>query len=81
MYKYTEHYRNDEGNPRHKAKSIGKVAWEPGKMFPNENYYTLYQVAPLYANIDVWDYGYSYLVMKISRDIGLLKCLEYAFGA
>jgi len=80
VYKYVKHFRNNEGKPRHTAKTIGKVASVPGKMCPNSNYYELYQVDPLFADVDFWDYGYSYLVLKISRTLGLFECLENTFG-
>jgi transposase len=49
-------------------------------MYPNSNYYELYNLDPELSDIDVWDYGYSYLVLKICRESGLLECLTKAFG-
>ena len=80
VYKYVKYFRNAEGKPRNKAKAIGKLDVSAGKMFPNNNYFDLYNIDPAIPNIDVWDYGYSYLVLKVCRDMGLLDCLISAFG-
>ena len=80
VYKYVKYFRNSEGKPRNKAKSIGKFDEESGKMRPNRNYFAMYNVDPEIPDIDVWDYGYSYLVLKACRDMGLLDCLAGAFG-
>ncbi len=80
VYKYVKYFRNADGNPRNKAKAIGKFDIASGKMFPNGNYFDLYNIDPAMPDIDVWDYGYSYLVLKICQDIGLFDCLAGAFG-
>ena len=80
VYKYVKYFRNSEGKPRNKAKAIGKFDVGSGKMIPNNNYFDMYNIDPALPNIDVWDYGYSYLVLKIYRDMGLLDCLVSAFG-
>ena len=80
VYKYVKYFRNAEGNPRNKAKAIGKFDVSSGKMFPNGNYFNLYNIDPAMPNIDVWDYGYSYLVLKVCRDMGLFDCLVGVFG-
>jgi hypothetical protein len=80
VYKYVKYFRNAEGKPRNKAKAIGKFDFGSGKMFPNDNYFDLYNIEPTLPDIDVWDYGYSYLVLKACRDMGLLDCLVGAFG-
>lgn len=49
-------------------------------MLPNNNYYEMYHVEPFMPDVTVWDYGYSYLVIKICHDIGLLEKLSNAFG-
>ena len=38
VYQYTAYFRNENGQPRNRAKAIGKVADEPGMMIPNDNY-------------------------------------------
>ena len=38
VYKYVRYYRNAEGKPRNKAKSIGKYDEATGKVIPNSNY-------------------------------------------
>jgi transposase len=81
VYKYTEYFRNTEGKPRNKSKSIGKVNAESGKMIPNANYYAMYNVSRIAAGISVWEYGYTYLVQKCCRDMGLWECVYEAFGA
>jgi transposase len=80
VYKYVKYFRNAEGKPRNKAKAIGKLDVDSGKMLPNSNYFEMYNIDPILPNIDVWDYGYSYLVLKVCRDMGLLDCLTNAFG-
>jgi transposase len=80
VYKHVKYFRNNEGKPRNKSKAIGKFDSESGKMFPNSNYFDLYQVDPSLPDVDVWDYGYSYLVLKVCRDMGLIDCLTDAFG-
>ena len=79
VYKYVKYYRNADGNPRNIAKSIGKYDPITGKMFPNSNYYEMYHVDPILHDVSVWDYGYSYLALKVCHDTGLLHCLEQAF--
>ena len=80
VYKYVKYFRNANGEPRNKAKAIGKIDIESGKMLPNKYYFETYNVESSFANITSWDYGYSYTVLKICRDIGLLDCLSAAFG-
>ena len=79
VYKYVKYYRNEDGNPRNIAKAIGKYDPATGKMFPNKNYYEMYNLDPVLHEISVWDYGYSYLALKVCRDTGLINCLEQAF--
>ena len=38
VYKYVKYFRNSDGNPRNKAKAIGKFDPDSGKMYPNSNY-------------------------------------------
>jgi hypothetical protein len=80
VYKYVKYFRNAEGKSRNKAKSIGKFDASSGKMIPNKNYYDMYNVDPSLPDIEVWDYGYSFVVLKACRDTGLLGCLSGAFG-
>jgi hypothetical protein len=81
VYAYTEYFRNNDGNPRNKAVSIGKYDEISGKMSPNASYFERYQVEPTLLGSVRLDYGYSYLTLKACRDTGLLKCLESTFGA
>jgi len=80
VYKYVKYFRNNEGKPRNKAKAIGKFDAASGKMFPNSNYFDMYHLDPYLPDVDVWDYGYSYLVHKSCCDMGLFDCLAQAFG-
>ena len=80
VYKHVKYFRNAEGKPRNKSKAIGKFDAKSGKMFPNDNYFDLYHVDVSFPDISVWDYGYSYLVLKACRDIGMFECLSRAFG-
>jgi len=80
VYKYVKYFRNAEGKSRNKSKSIGKLDAITGKMFPNDNYFEIYQVDREIVDVSVWDYGYSYLVLKVCRSMGLLDCLTNAFG-
>ena len=81
VYKYVEYFRNEDGEPRNKAKSIGKFDIATGKMYPNSNYYELFRIDPQFPDVEVWDYGYTYLVLYVCREMGLLDCLLGAFGA
>ncbi len=81
VYKYTAYFRNAEGKPRNKAIAIGKLDPASGKMFPNNNYYEFYNVAPEMADTMVWEYGFAYLVRKCADDMGLLSSLTEAFHA
>ena len=81
VYKYVQYFRNADGHPRNKAKAIGKFDPASGKMFPNHNYFEMYHVDPTLADVTVWDYGYSYLVLKVCRDTELFECLSQAFGS
>ena len=80
VYKHVKYFRNNEGKPRNQSKAIGKFNADSGKMFPNANYFDLYQGDPDLPDVAVWDYGYSFLVLKASRDMGLFDCLIQAFG-
>lgn len=79
VYKYVKYYRNKDGNPRNKAKAIGKFEPTSGKMFPNSNYFHIYNLDPMLADVSVWDYGYSYLVLKVCHDMNLWECLTKVF--
>jgi transposase len=80
VYKYVKYFRNADGNPRNKAKAIGKYDTTSGMMFPNSNYFEFYNLDSELPDIDVWDYGYSYLALKACQDMGLMRCLVVAFG-
>jgi hypothetical protein len=80
VYQYTHYFRNAEGNPRNKAKAIGKVDSESGKMFPNSNYYAMFNVIPNLPNLNVYHYGYTYIIQKCCLDMGLHDCLQHSFG-
>lgn len=79
VYKYVKYYRNKDGNSRNKAKAIGKLDPASGKMFPNNNYFEIYNLDPMLADVSFWDYGYSYLVLKICQDMKLWECLTKVF--
>jgi transposase len=81
VYKYVRYFRNADGNPRSKAKAIGKLDPRSGKMFPNNTYFALYNLDPCLPDLSVWDYGYSYLVLNVCRTLGLFDCLTSAYGA
>jgi len=80
VYKYVEYFRNEDGEPRNKSKAIGKLDIATGKMYPNSNYFELFRVDPTLPDVEVWDYGYTYLVIKACRGLGLLDCLVKSFG-
>jgi len=81
VYKYTHYYRNAAGKPRNKAILIGKFDAETGKMEPNRNYYELFKIISEIPDAAVGDYGYSYLVLKCCKDMGLTACLDDVFGS
>jgi transposase len=80
VYKYIKYFRNSDGKPRNKAKSIGKYDPATGKMAPNSYYFEIYNLDPSLHDVSVWDNGFSYLVVKACRESGLLACLTKAFG-
>jgi transposase len=80
VYKYTQHYRNENKECRHKEIMIGKYDTGSGRMFPNARYFELYNVEPLPPDFTVLDYGYSYLALKAAIDTGAFDCLCQAFG-
>lgn len=80
VYKYVKYFRNADGNPRNKAKAIGKYDPITGKMHPNNNYYEMYQLDPMIPDVYIRDYGYTYLVLKVCKDIGLVDSLTAVFG-
>ncbi len=80
VYKYTSYFRNQEGQPRNRSKSIGKLDPASGKMYPNANYFDLYKLNPSLPEAYLYDYGYSYIILKVCRDLGLLDCLKKSFG-
>jgi len=80
VYKHVKYFRNENGKPRNKSKAIGKYDALTGKMFPNANYFDIFKIDAELPNIDVWEYGYSYIIFKICKDLGLFDCLNNAFG-
>ncbi len=80
VYQYIKYFRNENGQPRNKAKAIGKVADEPGMMIPNDNYFEMFHVEPECPNVDVWEYGYTHLIEKICEDTKLSDILKDVFG-
>jgi len=80
VYKYMKYFRNSNGRSRNKAKAIGKFDPATKKMYPNDNYFEIYHLDPTLTDILVWDYGYTYLVLKICSDLKLIDCLHKAFG-
>jgi transposase len=80
VYQYTLYFRNSDGKPRNKAKAIGKYDSDSGMMIPNSNYYDMFKVSSKLPNFTIYSYGYSFLVLKICTDIGLLDCLKEVFG-
>lgn len=80
VYKYVKFFRNSEGYPRNKARSIGKLSTEPGMMIPNSNYFEIYKVAASLPDVAVWDYGYTWLFQKVCNDTGLADILHAVFG-
>jgi transposase len=80
VYKHVKYYRDDNGKPRNKSKAIGKYDTDSGQMIPNSNYFELYNIDRTLPDVTVWDYGYSYIVLKSCRDMGLFDCLTNAFG-
>jgi hypothetical protein len=80
VYKHIKYFRDAHGKPRNNSKAIGKYDASTGKMYPNENYYDIYKIDKNFPDVDVWEYGYSYIALKACKDMGLLECLKSAFG-
>jgi len=81
VYQYTKHYRNKNGDARHKSRAIGKLDPKTGKMYPNDYYFEHYNIPPELCDIKILDYGYTYLTLELSRRMGLFESLEEAFGS
>ena len=75
-----KYFRNESGEPRNTAKAIGKYDPATGKMYPNKNYFEMYQVDADHYTVSVWEYGYTYIALKVCREMGLFNCLDAAFG-
>jgi len=81
VYKYVEYFRNKDGQPRNKARAIGKLDIETGQMRPNSCYFDLFRLDPTLLDVDIWDYGYTYIVLETCKEIRLFDCLVNAFGS
>jgi len=79
VYKHVQYFREADGTPRNKSKAIGKLDTVSGRMYPNDNYFEMYRIDASLPDISVYEYGYTYLVFKVCRDIGLMECLTHAF--
>jgi hypothetical protein len=67
-----------------KSVSIGKFGPESGKMIPNNNYFRLFDVPsvntqPEIVGTSVFDYGFSYFMLKCARETGLLGVFGRCF--
>ena len=83
VYKVLKFFRTAKGSPSNQSIIIGKYDVDSGKMFPNKNYYERYgsdNQALLCSSGTICHYGYSYLITKIARDIGLTDILSNIFG-
>jgi transposase len=80
VYKHIKYFRNEKGKPRNNSKLIGKLDNDTGKMYPNKNYYELYNVDITFPDITIWDYGYSYLILHVCHSMGLYECLSASCG-
>lgn len=56
VYKYVKYFRNQDGQPRIKARSIDKISDKPGMMIPNGNYFQLYKASPFLADWQLLNY-------------------------
>jgi hypothetical protein len=58
---------------------LGKVDPESGKMIPNSNYFEMFDFTQEIYKLSSSGYGFSYLIQKACKDMGLLECLENTF--
>jgi hypothetical protein len=64
--------RTNQTPSHHNSKHDQKT----NKMHPNNNYYKLYQTNPTLQNLTIQDYGYTYLIQKISQTTQLQNILN-----
>jgi hypothetical protein len=50
--------------------AVNRIEAKTDKMEPNSNYYELFKITSGIPDAAVWDYGYSYLVLKCCNDMG-----------
>jgi transposase len=81
VYKYTRHYRNEEGKPRHDSTIIGKYDPPTGKMYPNKNFYTFFPLENISGDIYTFEFGLNFLICQITDELGLTNILVKNFGA
>ncbi|MCD8285803.1 MAG: transposase [Clostridia bacterium] len=90
IYYYKKYYRNDDGNPRNDAVNIGKLDEGRNMLIPNERYYEIFDhskdidVTPPVSTQNIQfgcSLGYSLVMEKAAKDLGLLKYLDKRFGA
>lgn len=95
VYKRTQYYRNDKGQPSSRSVCIGKVCPEdPARMIPNEKYFSLYgtpsESSPPQKEDPLLDYyseyrstlhyGYTFVLFQTAEDIGLVDVLASSLG-
>lgn len=49
---------------------IGKPSSISGKMYPNSNYFEMYNIDASLPDVLFWDYGYAYIILKVCQDGG-----------
>jgi transposase len=89
VYYTVRAYRNKNGKPTSDEVAIGKKDLSSGMLIPNKKYYEIFQVsAPVSSTTQnntvtsphkITDYGNTYALMKVAKEIGLAHILENCF--
>jgi transposase len=84
VFHVTETYRDMNGRPTNKKRSIGKLDNTTGKLIPNNAYYEFYgdlqDKTPVEATGDIREAGVPFLVNWVFTSLGINNMLAEAFG-
>ncbi len=94
VYKRTQYYRNDNGQPTSRSICLGKVCPEdPTRMIPNGTYFSLYgassesdtpqsaaSVSDSFEYTSTIRYGCTFVLFQIAEDTGLVDVLASSLG-
>jgi transposase len=84
VYYTIKAYRNNNGKPTSDEVAIGKKDLSSGMLIPNRKYYEFFPVAqpqnePVSFPYKITDYGNTFALTRIAKEIGLTQTLEKCF--